>query len=482
MKRIGVILLLMSLIIPNLWADNQPTVSSTNTKMIIQPKPLMTLEEKAVQIIPLDETHGEIIASLVDEDGLVYLFTNRGYAIILNNNGQIMSAIQTGLTLKDQQIMFSRNGSMYLSNGQKTTLLFKDGGERWTHEQPFVHFAQSHDGTTLLLSQDGRLMATDINGEHLWEVNLEESFSNGLCVGINKTIITLSDNGNVYLVNDSGETVLKQQTPMNPSTTPIVDITGDIYYGTGDSKLIKRSPAGEKVWEVQTAGTVIDQPVFDFSGNVIYATTGGIVCSVKKATGEQNWQFYTDGGIPTGLTLSQNKVLYFTTTKNKAYALSTEATLKWKAQAAAFLHLPPILKDKDTLIIPAKNKVYLIKENTGGIAKSAWVCLHGNQQRRQSLYTPTLHRLSTVPYDPVPLNGETKTQRTVTFKWELDMETTVDFYLGTQFPLTRCGINIKDNTITIPNLSPNTVYYWRVEPRTEMPNQAIPNWTFRTGN
>lgn len=462
-------------------AENEPGENSESTKMIVQPDRMVSLEEKAEQIIELDPEQGEITATLMDEEGLIYLFTSSGHYMTLNSQGQIISSVQTEINIESEQIMLSGNSSLYLSDGNNTRVLYKDGGERLTYDKPFIHYAQAKDGMTVLLTKTGDLMATDINGEIMWERRLEGHFSTGLCIGINKSIITFSDTGKFYMIQQTGEIIESKETGIIPATTPIVDMNGELYLGIKASKLVKFTYNGEKAWETNTAGVVVNQPVFDFSGNVIYATTGGLVCSVKKKTALENWKFYTDGGIPTGLSLSQNKDIYFTTTKNKAYVLSADAILKWKSEADASFSLSPVLKDKDTVVIPAKNKIYILHENTGGIAKSAWTCLHGNQQRTQTLFTPTLHRLSTVPYDPTPLNGETKTQRTVTFKWELDMETTVDFYLGTHFPLTRCGINIKDNTITIPNLSPNTVYYWRVEPRTDIPNQAIPNWTFRTG-
>jgi len=467
--------------IPIIFAENEQTPEPTNTKMIVNLDRMVTLEEKAVQIVELEKEQGKVIATLVDENGLIELFTDNGNYLILNTKGQILSEAQTGIKSKGQKVMLSKNGSVYICDGEKTVVLFKDGSQRFVYETPLNYFAQSHDGTTFLLSEGGHLKVTDINGEVLWESNLGDYFSTGLCVGINKAVIALSDNGNLYLLNSTGETILKKQTQTKPSTTPIVDMNGDIYFGSKDSKLIKLSSEGEKLWEIQTTGTAIDQPVFDFSGNILFPTTGGIVYSVKKATGEENWKFYTDGGIPNSLSLSQTKNLYFTTNKNNAYALSTKGILQWKSKAGIKLTQPVLFTGKDSLIIPAQNAVYILQENTGGIAKSAWACLNGNQQRRQSLYTQTLHRLSTVPYGPTPLNGETKTGRTVTFKWKLDMETKVDFYLGTQFPLTRCGINIKDNTVTIPGLLANTVYYWRVEPKTDIPNQAIPNWTFRTG-
>jgi signal transduction histidine kinase len=224
MKRIWIILLLIGLIIPIVLAENEQTVEPTNTKIIIKPDRLMTLEGKAAQIITLNDDQGEIVATLVDEEGLVYLFTNRGHSILLNSNGQIVSDAQTGLTLKTQQALQSKNGSVYLSDSQKTYAFFKDGRVRYTYETPFIHYAQAYDGTVVLLSQSGHLMATDINGEILWQITLEGAFSNGLCIGINKTTIAISDGGRFYIVKSTSEMAFEKEKELNIKQTKFISL------------------------------------------------------------------------------------------------------------------------------------------------------------------------------------------------------------------------------------------------------------------
>jgi outer membrane protein assembly factor BamB len=453
---------------------------ANDTKIITNMNRVVTLEEKADNIVEFDLKEDEIAASIIDGE-LLRILSKKGEYFLLNARNEIIQRYQTGLKGINHNLMLSKNGSLYLSTKDKVIVLYTDGRKRWTYPLKNASFAQSHDGSVYMLSEDGHILKTDINGHIILETQITGTFNTGPGLGIQNIFYAFSDEGLFYMIDKNGIIIGTTDITTVPSIAPIVDFNGDVYIAAKDCRLLKFDSIGTPAREKTTMGIISTQPILDLNNNIIYGTDAGLLFCVNKNNGETIWQFHTDGGTPQGLILSQNDNLYFHTSK-KAYCITTDAILAWKSQSVGHTLINAIiLRGKSEILITAKQAVLSVKDKTEGVSKSAWPCENATQKKNQSLFVPTLQLLSVKPYNPTPLNGETDTQTTMLFLWRSDvMDQRYDFYIGTKFPLRKRGFDLSDNTITLEKLQPNTQYYWYVESKDDVGNQTFDIWTFST--
>jgi len=91
-------------------------------------------------------------------------------------------------------------------------------------------------------------------------------------------------------------------------------------------------------------------------------------------------------------------------------------------------------------------------------------------------------------YDPVPGNGATDQNTSVTFQWQVDQENkgnqleyTVYYYVSNSTTQKIAGENLTGTEVIVSNLDYSTTYYWYVVAKYEGKRVAnSPTWTFRT--
>jgi hypothetical protein len=91
-------------------------------------------------------------------------------------------------------------------------------------------------------------------------------------------------------------------------------------------------------------------------------------------------------------------------------------------------------------------------------------------------------------YDPVPGNGATEQNTSLTFQWQVeqenrgqDLDYTVYFYKSNSTTQKIAGENLSATEVVVDGLDNSTTYYWYVVAKYEGSRVAnSPTWTFKT--
>ena len=180
--------------------------------------------------------------------------------------------------------------------------------EEWRFEGPSGPIsawrpAIGPDGTIYMSALDATLYALNEDGSLKWTFNLTDN--NEYMPGVDPATGTIySDIFGSSLVAINPDGSQKWRFLISPSSdvgsTPIVDSTGAIYFGTDNSQeLIALNPNGTVKWRFTTTGAVDNVPALNSDESVVYFVAtdpdtlneNGMIYAVNTADGSFRWRF-----------------------------------------------------------------------------------------------------------------------------------------------------------------------------------------------
>ena len=262
---------------------------------------------------------------------------------------------QNGI-VNNQQLYYVFKNAPVKSNPATFSTLWSYQTGNWVVSSP----ALSPDGKTLYVgSVDGYLYALSAKkGSVLWKVFLRGPVISSPSISINGNIYvvasTLSSEsysatgtGYLYKITSGGNVTTLYTFPDIVGTSPLLDPnTGNVYIGCLDGNLYSISNTGNLNWTFQSGGEIGSSPVLSNGGNTVYfGSANGYFYAVNASDGKMKWSFQTGAGIVSSPALDAKGNVYFGSTDDYVYALTSSGSLIWKYNTGSRIGSSPAISN-----------------------------------------------------------------------------------------------------------------------------------------
>ncbi len=138
---------------------------------------------------------------------------------------------------------------------------------------------------------------------------------------------------------------------------PWASFQNDVY-NSGRSMFVG-SQTDSLQWTFETGGKVNSSPVIDKSGT-IYFGSGDHNFYALNPDGTLKWKYQTNGEVTSTAALGANHTIYFGSADSNLYALSLDGTLKWKYNIGHPIENNPLIGEDGTVYITGTESLYAI--------------------------------------------------------------------------------------------------------------------------
>lgn len=181
------------------------------------------------------------------------------------------------------------------------------------------------------------------------------------------TIYVAAWNGFLYSINDNGTLQWKARMPVYrgpPVSSPTIASDGTIYIGASDA-LYAISPGGGIKWKYKTPSAVSSSPAIDLSGNIYFATHFGIPTAYVYAVnpdGTLRWRYDPPEKERTWFKSSPAvddkgtvyiAEYYSSNNQEGLLAIDQDGALKWKYVIGSGTSSTPAISDDGTIYVAA---------------------------------------------------------------------------------------------------------------------------------
>ncbi len=154
-----------------------------------------------------------------------------------------------------------------------------------------------------------------------------------------------------YVVRDDGGTatlVKKYDTAGEIRSSPVIHrTTGDVYFGSDDSRVHAVTKDGVRKWVFATGGIVVSSPEITLDGTKLYVgSNDGHLYALDTQTGNPIWKYPSSGqigAVRSSPALASDGTIYFGSDDGRLYALNPDGTLRWQYPPAGASRLDNIV-------------------------------------------------------------------------------------------------------------------------------------------
>jgi outer membrane protein assembly factor BamB len=167
------------------------------------------------------------------------------------------------------------------------------------------------------------------------------------------------------------------------NSSPAIGSDGTVYVGSDDKKLYAiNGKTGVKLWEFETGGYVYSSPAIGSDGTVYAGSMDNKLYAINGKTGVKLWEFETGGseyGVHSSPAIGSDGTVYVGSgesgTRDKyLYAINGKSGVKlWEFETGGAVGSSPAIGPDGTVYVgSADKKLYAIKTDSKGPAKSPW--------------------------------------------------------------------------------------------------------------
>ena len=148
----------------------------------------------------------------------------------------------------------------------------------------------------------------------------------------------------------------------------------------------KKKP-GTVLWEFRTGGYLSSSPAIDSDGTVYVGSWDHKLYAINSKTGGKLWEFETDYRVRSSPAIGPDGTVYVGSRDRKLYALNGKTGGKlweFETKSGELPSSPAIGSDGTVYVgstVPFGRKLYAIKTDSKGPAKSPWPMFRQNAQR-----------------------------------------------------------------------------------------------------
>ncbi|MGK5094882.1 CBM35 domain-containing protein [Deltaproteobacteria bacterium TL4] len=204
----------------------------------------------------------------------------------------------TPVTAKDGTIYLGGGG--YTNPNQKIYAINSNGTKKWEFKTNGIVSASlsiGTDGTVYGASQDGYLYALYSNGTQKWKSSVGIVYNSSPVIDYSGNVYIGGYDGNFYSVNQNGILNWKFDSA-GIEGTALLASDGNVYVGVRDGTVYCLSKSGQEIWHEKVAEGIYTASAIDGNGNLYYGTGDGKLVSIKTGTSglDSNAQWPMFGG------------------------------------------------------------------------------------------------------------------------------------------------------------------------------------------
>tara|TARA_Y100001970_G_scaffold288299_1_gene415194 strand:- start:782 stop:4894 length:4113 start_codon:yes stop_codon:yes gene_type:complete len=351
-------------------------------------------------------TAGSILGgiSLLNENSLyavssndkVYrLDSNLNYYYYLDVDGGIKSA--SSITPDHTIYIASTDQNLYSFNSSGVT---NPSWPRALGSQATASVAIDNDYNVYIGTANGVFQAVTPDNQSLWAYNTGASVYASACISFDNKLYVPAFDGRVLCFNletidqnsPSFDWILS--TGAGIISSPALDtkindsaLETFIYLGLLDGRMVKISDEGSSasiVWQYQTGDSILTSPVIDVSGNIYFGSNDSSFYSISS-DGELNWSIATGGKVRSTAAIDNNGITYFGSDDYKLYAVDSTGTIIWNYYGFSEISSPISIYNGNVYFGEKNGTIIKISpQNYGRIDDStqiSWSTFQGNNQR-----------------------------------------------------------------------------------------------------
>ncbi len=328
-------------------------------------------------------TGADIEASpVIGPDGTVYIGSHDGklYALDADNGSinwtfSLSSGVASAPAIADDGTIYvaTLDGKVYalIDNGSSA-------GQKWPAfqrgtvglDESYASPAIATDSTIYVAGEDGFLYAIDhTNGSEKWRYDLGDWADSCPALGPDGTVY-IGAGGNLHAVTPLGAAKPGFPVSLNGvavSSSPVIGSDSYIYVGTvntgtGLGYLHAISPAGVQLWAFQADGPIYSSPAVDGSWNIYFGSDDYNLYRVTPA-GAEDWTFPTGSWVDSSPALGSDGTSYFGSNDGWFYAVDPTGSEAWSYRIGSEVSFssPAIASDGTVIVGATDGKVYAFK-------------------------------------------------------------------------------------------------------------------------
>jgi outer membrane protein assembly factor BamB len=241
----------------------------------------------------------------------------------------------------------------------------------------------AYDGTVLVGTQSGILLASGANGRLRWMFAPRTGSCLNPALGADGSIVLATASGMIYSLTYRGEERWRYQVRAELAASPSIATDGTVYIGTTDHRLLALYHDGRKKWELELPARV-GTPVIDDS-DALYISAAGIHRVTPDGTLEWSYAIPADTADPV---LRSDGAIIAGARNGRLYALSPAGQLIWSTSLRVPVSFPAVIGDD--------GNSYVATESRNLVAVSSEGLILWRFRAKQSVRYPTIGKGGTL--------------------------------------------------------------------------------------
>jgi outer membrane protein assembly factor BamB len=194
--------------------------------------------------------------------------------------------------------------------------------------------AVGEDGTVFASSTDGNLYSIARNGELKWAFDAGASIWTSPALAEDGKVLFVDEQGTLYCLNGNGVEVWRYRAREEVyHSSPTVDWSGNIYFGTSGGTLHSIRSDGKPRWFYKTEDFIDSTPALDGDGTVFVTSGDGTVHAVSQL-GRAKWEgpFKAKGAISSSPCIAKDGSILVGSEDGYLYRIGSDGTQRWRAR------------------------------------------------------------------------------------------------------------------------------------------------------
>ncbi|MBP65471.1 MAG: hypothetical protein CL727_06880, partial [Chloroflexi bacterium] len=228
------------------------------------------------------------------------------------------------------------------------------------------------DGSVYFGSNDSKLYSVDgVTGEKNWEFKTGQPVQSSPSVGADGTVYIGSNDGKIYAINPNGTKKWEFITAGWVHSSPAIGSDGTVYVGSVDKNIYAINPDGTEKWAINMGREVFSSPAIGSDGTIYigFSSPSGAISAINP-DGTERWSLSMGHAEFSSPVIGSDGTVYVGSENNNVYALKPDgdvfgATIKWGFNANAVVGSAPSISNNGIVYFTTTENIFAVDESNG---------------------------------------------------------------------------------------------------------------------